>query len=283
MHSYLSEHAKRKIISDAQNLKIRILISTSSAGAGVHLPISTFIGWGLDREPSGIVQASGRTARGSGEGNVLWIHNPKIHGRRISKKSAVREILKGNCLRACLNGWFSDSETNVTECAPEPHNCCSNCMEKCIEASSCLRCATSLDQFKYQSGDFVNNKAAVALFSNFLRSLKIPDRSPAESPKYDEQSLAKTIINHFGKTKDVSETITFLEIFSLGDELCKEISDFLKKDLILLFSQSPQNDEDCDYDVLESDHSELDSSQSPSESSDSDEYFDEVSTPNLTT
>ena len=53
LHSNLTEEAKKKIIADAQTQKIKILIATSSAGAGVHLPITTFIGWGLDREPSG--------------------------------------------------------------------------------------------------------------------------------------------------------------------------------------------------------------------------------------
>ena len=108
LHSNLTEETKKKIISDAQHLKIRILVATSSAGAGIHLPISTFLGWGLDREPSGIVQASGRTARGFGQGNVVWVHNPSLHGRRVSTSSAVRDMLKGNCLRTCMNSWFSN-------------------------------------------------------------------------------------------------------------------------------------------------------------------------------
>ena len=146
LHSNLSEEAKRNIISDAQSLKIRVLISTSSAGAGVHLPITTFIGWGLDREPSGIVQASGRTARGSGEGDVVWIHNPKLHGRRVPSKSQVRELLQGRCIRACQNSWFSEGVTCTTDFVLQPHSCCSFCMKECLKENSCARCATSLDK-----------------------------------------------------------------------------------------------------------------------------------------
>ena len=59
------------------------------------MPISIFLGWGFDREPSGVVQASGRTARGSGEGHVVWVHNPSLHiptsSRQISWAEAERQ------------------------------------------------------------------------------------------------------------------------------------------------------------------------------------------------
>ena len=270
LHSNLSEEAKRKIISDAQSLKIRVLISTSSAGAGVHLPITTFIGWGLDREPSGIVQASGRTARGSGEGDVVWIHHPKLHGRRISSKSQVRELLKERCIRACQNSWFSEGVTCTTDSVLEPHSCCSFCMKECLKANSCTSCAKSLDKFKFLSCEISSNKSIVGLFSNFLKSLDISERCPPEAPVYENDSLAKMILCELDETKDLSETVAFLEIFSLGDEICQEIRDFLRNELGVLFSESlPVNTND----TMES--SENESLVSQNDSDNSEEYFDE--------
>ena len=275
LHSNLSEEVKRNIIKDAQNMKIKILISTSSAGAGVHLPISCFIGWGLDREPSGVVQASGRTARGQGEvGDVLWIHNPKLHGRRVSSKSRVRELLQPQCIRAVLNSWFCEGVTSETAVTVEQHSCCSSCMKECAETTDCIRCTVSLDSFRFNSSDLSKNKPLVTLFCDFLKSLNIAERCP-EAPLYSEESLAKTIFSELNDAKDVSGTISFLEIFSLGDELSRDIGDFIQKELF----QPLDSDDICATEKVKVDSSsdsEKDDAESLSESGDSCEYFDET-------
>ena len=168
LHSNLGEDSKRKIISDAQNKRIRILIAISSAGAGIHLPITTFVGWGLDREPSGILQASGRTARGLGDGTVVWVHNPSLHGKRVPAKSAVRDLLQGKCLRISQNRWFSD---DVPEHNPEPHNCCSVCVDICNKERDCVACSSFLNQFMIKSEDYVKNPSANLVLSNFLKKV----------------------------------------------------------------------------------------------------------------
>ena len=269
LHSNLGEDVKKKIISDAQKLRIKILIATSSAGAGIHLPITTFVGWGLDREPSGIVQASGRTARGSGDGNVVWIHNPSLHGKRVPSKSAIRELLQGKCLRACQNGWFFSDQ--VLEQKPDPQNCCSVCMEKCIKEGDCVACSAFLDKFKHKCEDFVKSPSAVEVFSDYLKSLKISERSPKDSPTYDEFSLAKTIMKSLYESKDMMETIDFLEIFSLGVELNQEIAEFLKKNSMNLFTKPLQEEEDLES----SSNSSNSESSSGTDTDDSEEYFDD--------
>ena len=110
LHAKLSEETKKTILSDSCNGLVKVLIATSSAGCGINLPVKNFVGWGLDPEPSGLIQASGRTARKpmDSEGSVLWVHNSALHGRRIPALSKVRDLLKTDqCLRQVMNGWFS--------------------------------------------------------------------------------------------------------------------------------------------------------------------------------
>ena len=52
LHAKLSEESKKAILSDASRKRIKVLIATSSAGCGVNLPITKFLGWGLDPKPS---------------------------------------------------------------------------------------------------------------------------------------------------------------------------------------------------------------------------------------
>ena len=63
LHSNLTEEKKLDIFKRANSCEVKVLIATSAAGAGINLPVRRFVGWGLDREPSGIVQSQGRTAR----------------------------------------------------------------------------------------------------------------------------------------------------------------------------------------------------------------------------
>ena len=93
---------------------------------------------------------------------------------------------------------------------------------------------------------------------------------------YDNESLAKMILCELDETNDVSKTVAFLEIFSLGDELCQEISDFLRKELSVLCSQSLPANMDSTTNELLMESSEDDSVVSQNDSDNSDEYFDEV-------
>lgn len=264
LHSNITEENKKKIISDAQQCNIRILIATSSAGAGVNLPISVFLGWGLDREPSGIVQAGGRTARGSGDGHVVWVHNPSLHGQRVPATSSVRDLLKGGCLRACQNNWFCHGKASVPEPQPEPHNCCSVCMEKCLQTSECGLCSSFLNKYMSNLYKVVDRHPAIAVLSQFLKSL----RRPSECPIYSELSLAKNIIDYLIDSPD--DIDDYLEIFSLGTELTKEISHFISSELISLVSSA-----DIPEESIETLEDPSTSSDSSSLSEDDVEYFDD--------
>ena len=75
LHANLETERKKEIMKSVCEGKIKILIATSAVGNGVNLPILKTILWGLDPEPSGVVQASGRTARHpyEGEGSVIMV------------------------------------------------------------------------------------------------------------------------------------------------------------------------------------------------------------------
>ena len=277
LHSNLTEGSKTKIIQDALNMKIRILIATSSAGAGVHLPISIFVGWGLDRKASSIVQASGRTARGAGKGDVVWVHNPSIHGRRVPGNSAAREMLSGKCLRACQNDWFGEEVIEEDSTVRlEPHDCCSVCMSHCIKEGPCVDCARALRLIEFDERVFMKNVAGVKCFEQFLRSLDLESKCPPGCPPYEVSSLAKAIISHLDETKSIPETKSFLEIFALGEELCRIIGTFLEDEGLLLFSKyGVENKCENDSVLLDSEESDASTENSDDIDTESEEYFDE--------
>ena len=75
LNANLTQSRKEEIIGDVAANKVRVLIATSSVGAGVNLPFRTLLGWGLDPETSGLVQASGRVGRKPNveRGDVVWV------------------------------------------------------------------------------------------------------------------------------------------------------------------------------------------------------------------
>ena len=75
LHANLEEDRKTQLLKLTVEGEIKVLIATSAVGNGVNLPILQTILWGLDPEPSGVIQASGRTARypHMGEGIVIMV------------------------------------------------------------------------------------------------------------------------------------------------------------------------------------------------------------------
>ena len=228
LHSSLTEEKKIEIIEKAISCKIRILIATSAAGAGINLPVVRFVGWGLDREPSGIIQSQGRTARNpfTGEGVVIWAHSSKNHGHRLPKSSQVRELLKTDCLRKTINTWFSHG-TPVDENQNPPEFCCNFCMAACVEKSDCETCKTKLDKFKPTVLP-VDTCEVEKMLTEFLKSLAINEVTPSNTPSYSEESLATEIIKNVKECQDLEQSKDFLAIFSLGDKVTEQIVNFLK-------------------------------------------------------
>ena len=75
LNANLTKSRKEEIIGDVLAKKVKILVATSSVGAGVNLPFKMLLGWGLDPETTGLVQASGRVGRkpSMDRGDVIWV------------------------------------------------------------------------------------------------------------------------------------------------------------------------------------------------------------------
>ena len=270
LHSNLSEEKKREMIVKASSNNLKILIATSAAGCGINLPVVRFIGWGLDRTTSGIIQSQGRTARNpyTGEGIVIWVHNSKLHGRRVPLESKVREVLQTGCLRNLFNGWFSHGQS-FGERWNLPEYCCSLCMAACVEESNCQTCEDKLA--KYKPKQILSNIPDFEkVLIDFLKSLSINEQTPVSSPNYCEESLAGEIVKHVKESQNIDELPDFLSIFTLRDSVTSKIADFVVNsvDQFLFHSslKSPALESHC-----ESESSEL---SSDSECVDQGDYFD---------
>ena len=266
LHAKLSDEIKKAIINDVSDNLVKILIATSSAGCGINLPITTFVGWGLDGETSGIIQASGRTARqpSTSEGSVVWVHKPQLHGRRVPASSKVRELLKTDqCLRFVQNNWFDHGQGEASKIKPRPDLCCSNCMRNCVDPTGCEECSRKLMKFSKEAG--LDNIIGVETLSEFLKTLNL-NESRDETTWLEEKSLAKEILTNFSETKDVAECKQFLDIFSLGEKQSREIAEFLQNTLSVETCEEEDNLEAGLDETSESDLSENDSVD--------EEYFD---------
>ena len=91
LHANLEDERKREILKNTIEGKVKILIATSAVGNGVNLPIFQTILWGLDPEPSGVIQASGRTARhpNNSEGVVIMVGNLLVYGMHLNQGVGV--------------------------------------------------------------------------------------------------------------------------------------------------------------------------------------------------
>ena len=195
LHSNLTDGKKEEILQNAVDLKIRILIATSAVGAGINIPVVQFIGWGLDGDTTGVVQAQGRTARNPlrCEGIVVWVHNARVHGRRVPLNSKVRDLINTECLRVKMNSWFDHKADTLEVSKPEPEFCCCMCMRRCIEENDCQTCLMKMNTYKPETG--VDEKNFVKKLTLFLSSLDINSRSPDSTPVYKENSIGKRIVN----------------------------------------------------------------------------------------
>ena len=272
LHSSLSEEAKKKILSDATDKRLRVLIATSSAGSGINIPVTQFIGWGLDPEPSRIIQAMGRTCRKpvTCEGAVIWVHSGKIHGRRIPGSSKVRELLNNDsCLRKTTNAWFCHGFSLNEQSDPLPDVCCSWCMENCLKEKDCKCCSEKLRKYLPSSAHLFNIKEARNNLTGFLINLKINESLSGNNVLYKEESLSEEIIKHIDTTKSVDGVKDFLQIFSLGEQMCSKIYQFIIRELKDSFPSDVDESEVENY----SEGSSGDESEVKSDISS--EYFDE--------
>ena len=256
LHSNLTEDKKKEIIEKAISCKVKILIATSALGAGINIPIVRFVGWGLDRNASGLIQSQGRTARKpfGGEGIVIWVHNPRLHGQRLSASSKVRELLQTKCLRRTSNSWFNHGlPLDLFQKVPEL--CCSICMEGCIQKSGCETCEEKLNQFKPNSYH-LKYAGVEKCLANYLKSLPLNHVTPDSAPEYSEESLAQEIVRNLSRSQDFGQTTDFLSIFSLGAQVTDNIIKFLRDTSLSFDSAHPHDyssessESDSEVDIL---------------------------------
>ena len=273
LHSSLSEDSKRRILTDAGEKNLRVLIATNSAGCGINIPVTEFIGWGLDPEPCGIIQAMGRTCRKpvTTEGAVIWIHNPRLHGRRVTGKSKVRELLsmKG-CLRKISNDWFSHGLNLSEEKKPDPEFCCSWCMGQCVKERNCVDCNLKLRKFIPIPSDSFDHKVLHSRLTNFLKQVKVNEQIPDTVFPYKEESLSQEIMNHIQTTNSTNDLADFLHIFGFGKSLIQNILAFMTSEM-----RVPTISKDINESENESDSCSTSQSEDESLSEVSSEYFDE--------
>ena len=207
---------------------MKVLIATSAAGAGINLPVRRFVGWGLDREPSGIVQSQGRTARSpySGEGIVVWVHKPKLHGQRIPSNSLVRDLLKSKCLRKTINSWFCHDLSELEGCLKPAEYCCNVCMAVCAQISGCQECESKLDASKPKLRYQYPSKKVDEL-SKFLESLCVNRATNPNTPKYEEKSLACEILDSLSENNEDVDIKSYLSIYNLDNDVTEKIVEFI--------------------------------------------------------
>ena len=78
LNSNLTLARKEEIMGEIIDGKVKVLVATSSVGAGVNLPFKSLLGWGLSPDAAGLVQASGRVGRKPfmDRGDVIWVIKP---------------------------------------------------------------------------------------------------------------------------------------------------------------------------------------------------------------
>ena len=267
LHSNLTDETKLDILKKALKCEIKVLIATSAAGAGINLPVRRFVGWGLDREPAGIIQSQGRTGRYpfTGEGIVMWVHITKQHGQRVPASSRVRELLQSSCLRKTMNSWFTH-DCHQAELETVPEMCCNFCMTKCIQDSECLTCSSKLEAYLPIKGRYSTVNLEVEL-ADLFRNLSLNANLTAPSLHYAEESLASEIVEIFHSSEDKVDITQTLACFGLGPSIIDRVARFL----IDKVSHLPSSFSVCDVDTaIESDeYSSTDSGQS--------EYYDSES------
>ena len=268
LHAKLENYIKQNILERARKGDLKVLIATSSGGCGVNLPISTFVGVGLDPETSGFIQASGRTARKPwySQGSVIWIHVNKVHGRRIPTDSKVRELLHSQeCLRKVQNSWYLHNRKVVPEEThiSDAHLCCSTCMKKCVLEVYCQLCSEKLS-IHSKDMEISNVKETTSKICQFLQEWNFRSTIGVTYGDLNEEIISKQIIEIFNKNRDSSKVKEFLEIFKLSSIQINEIIKYLES-LRADGQNSQQKGE-----ITDSSESEFSSDSSHSE----EEYFD---------
>jgi len=277
LHANISEERKREILMDANGGKLRLLIATSAAGAGINIPVKTFVGWGFAKDPCSIIQAQGRAGRGMDSADIVWFFKPEHHGRRVSKDSEVRELLiKKRCIRETCNKWFSPSYQSAID--RDPHGCCSYCMTNNCEMENCEKCSDGFKKFQVSKEDLgptLKNHITASTIE-FLDALDVHEISMGLS-KCSPAKFVAVLVKNCHKFKSVSDINYFLETFSLTHSVKEHLKKFIKEEFSSFIGTDEfvfdRTVESVDQHILSDKESSSDSEGSEDNSATS-EYYD---------
>ena len=141
-----------------------------------------------------------------------------------------------------MNKWFSHGQplAEFESFEKQPEDCCSKCMESCIERTQCEMCSRNLTSNapKYET---VVKKDFVDCLKNFLLAINVNDHVSAPTPSYCEENLASAIIENISKFHLTSDALDFLKIFNFDHEtnvsiikfVVKNFKDFSSDNLVL--------------------------------------------------
>ena len=149
--------------------------------------------------------------------------------------------------------------------------CCSNCMLECSLTSDCESCNKKLRDHSKDNDNVADVNLAAKKLAAFLKTLSLNDELNT-SVFLNEDSLATEIVSKLKETEDVEEILDFLSAFSLSQEQCSNIRDFLKKEFVMKRCSRKLTDLDADFDLTLEDDSDLDAESS--NDSVCEEYFD---------
>ena len=147
-----------------------------------------------------------------------------------------------------------------------PEDCCSKCMESCVNLTGCETCLVKLRHNSPRT-EIVPSKVMISSLKDFLLTLNINDQVPVSTPTYSEETLASVILQNLAKFRFISDIMNYLEIFSFESEINLLIAEFIMSS----FKDSLVEKTSCSEEVSDDDSETTSDEKNDSDSS---EYFD---------
>ena len=141
---------------------------------------------------------------------------------------------------------------------------------ECSKTSDCESCNKMLSDHSKDKDNVADVNLAAKKLAEFLKTLSLNDEQNT-SVILNEDSLATEIVSKLKETEDIEEILDFLSAFSLSQEQCSNIRDFLNKDFGMTRC-SRKLTKNPNFDLTLEDDSDLDAESS--NYSVCEEYFD---------
>ena len=149
----------------------------------------------------------------------------------------------------------------------QPEECCSTCMETCINLSDCETCSLKLKK-NLPNSELSASKKMIHSLRDFLITLNINNKVLQPTPPYCEETLASVILQKLATFNAVSDIVNYLQIFNFMPQITSVVADFIMTTFIDATAERTVT-----YEDLTDDDSE--DSGDCEDISDTSEYFDE--------